>query len=43
MEASSPTQLTSNGISVPLHPDSRAIIGVKIRKWLYDPRLTKTA
>ncbi len=27
----------------PLHPDSRAIIAVKIRKWLYDPRLTKTA
>jgi len=27
----------------PLHPDSRAIMAVKIRKWLYDPRLTKTA
>ena len=27
----------------PLHPGSRAIIAVKIRKWLYDPRLTKTA
>jgi RES domain-containing protein len=27
----------------PLHPDSRAIIAVKIRKWLYDPRLTKAA
>jgi RES domain-containing protein len=27
----------------PLHPDSRAIIAVKVRKWLYDPRLTKTA
>jgi RES domain-containing protein len=27
----------------PLHPDSRAIVAVKIRKWLYDPRLTKTA
>jgi RES domain-containing protein len=27
----------------PLHPDSGAIIAVKIRKWLYDPRLTKTA
>lgn len=23
----------------PLHPDSRAITAVKIRKWLYDPRL----
>lgn len=27
----------------PLHPDSRAIIAVKIRKWVYDPRLTKAA
>ena len=27
----------------PLHPDSKAITAVKIRKWLYDPRLTKTA
>jgi RES domain-containing protein len=27
----------------PLHPDSGAIIAVKIRKWLYDPRPTKTA
>ncbi len=27
----------------PLHPDSRAIIAVKLRKWLYDPRLTKAA
>ncbi len=27
----------------PLHPDSRDIIAVKIRKWLYDPRLVKTA
>ncbi|MHB8886138.1 MAG: RES family NAD+ phosphorylase [Methylovirgula sp.] len=27
----------------PLHPDSRAIIAVKIRKWLYDPRLMKAA
>ena len=26
----------------PLHPDSRAIVARKIRKWLYDPRLTKT-
>ena len=26
----------------PQRPDSRAIIAVKIRKWLYDPRLTKT-
>jgi RES domain-containing protein len=26
----------------PLHPDSLAIVAVKIRKWLYDPRLTKT-
>jgi RES domain-containing protein len=26
----------------PLHPDYRAIIAVKIRKWLYNPRLTKT-
>jgi RES domain-containing protein len=23
----------------PLHPDSRAIAAVKLRKWLYDPRL----
>ena len=27
----------------PHHPDSRAISAVKIRKWLYDPRLTKLA
>ncbi len=27
----------------PLHPDSGAIVAVKIRKWLYDPRLTKPA
>jgi RES domain-containing protein len=27
----------------PLHPDSGAIIAVKIRKWLYDSRLTKAA
>jgi RES domain-containing protein len=27
----------------PLHPDCRTITAVKIRKWLYDPRLTKTA
>jgi RES domain-containing protein len=27
----------------PLHPDSRAIVASKMRKWLYDPRLTKTA
>lgn len=26
----------------PLHPDSRAITATKIRRWLYDPRLTKT-
>ena len=26
----------------PLHPDSKAITAVKTRKWLYDPRLTKT-
>jgi RES domain-containing protein len=26
----------------PLHPDSARIVAVKIRKWLYDPRLTKT-
>jgi RES domain-containing protein len=26
----------------PLHSGSRTIIAVKIRKWLYDPRLTKT-
>jgi RES domain-containing protein len=25
----------------PLHPDSRAIVAVEIRKWLYDPRLAK--
>jgi RES domain-containing protein len=25
----------------PLHPDSRTIGAVKIRKWLYDPRLVK--
>jgi RES domain-containing protein len=27
----------------PLHPDSGAIVAVKIRKWLYDPRLAKPA
>jgi RES domain-containing protein len=27
----------------PLHADSGAITAVKIRKWLYDPRLTKPA
>jgi RES domain-containing protein len=27
----------------PLHPDSKAIITVKIRKWLYDPRLARAA
>ena len=27
----------------PLHPDSRAITALKIRKFLYDPRLTKPA
>jgi RES domain-containing protein len=27
----------------PLHPDSGGIIASKIRKWLYDPRLTKAA
>jgi len=27
----------------PLHPDSRTIVARKIRKWLYDPRLTKIA
>lgn len=27
----------------PQHPDSKAITAVKIRKWLYDPRLTKAA
>ncbi len=26
----------------PLHPDSRGIVGVKLRKWLFDPRLTKS-
>ena len=25
----------------PLHPDSKGIAAVKIRRWLYDPRLTK--
>ena len=25
----------------PLHPDSKAIVAVKIRKWLYDPRLMR--
>jgi RES domain-containing protein len=25
----------------PLHPDSGAVTATKIRKWLYDPRLTK--
>ncbi len=25
----------------PLHPDRGAIVAVKIRKWLYDPRPTK--
>ena len=27
----------------PRHPDSRGIAAVKVRKWLYDPRLTKSA
>ena len=27
----------------PLHPDSRAITAVKLRKWLYDPRLHRSA
>lgn len=27
----------------PLHPDSSAISATKVRKWLYDPRLTKAA
>ena len=27
----------------PLHPDSITISAAKIRKWLYDPRLTKSA
>ena len=27
----------------PMHPDSRGITAGKIRKWLYDPRLTKPA
>lgn len=27
----------------PRHPDSNRISAVKVRKWLYDPRLTKTA
>jgi len=27
----------------PLHPGSRGIIAVKVRKWLYGPRLTKPA
>ena len=27
----------------PQHSDSKAISAVKIRKWLYDPRLTKAA
>ena len=27
----------------PLHPDSKGITAVKVRKWLYDPRLTKRA
>nr|WP_294509631.1 RES family NAD+ phosphorylase [uncultured Rhodopila sp.] len=27
----------------PLHADSGGITAVKMRKWLYDPRLTKTA
>ena len=27
----------------PLHPDSKAIVARKIRKWLYDPRLQKAA
>jgi RES domain-containing protein len=25
----------------PLHPDSRGLTGKKVRKWVYDPRLTK--
>ena len=32
-----------NVLMNPLHPDSRAITATKIRKWLYDPRLTKLA
>ena len=27
----------------PLHPDSSAIKAVKVRRWLYDPRLTQRA
>ena len=27
----------------PLHPDGRAIVAVKVRKWLYDPRLVKVS
>jgi RES domain-containing protein len=27
----------------PLHPDSSTVTAVKIRKWLYDPRLMKSA
>jgi RES domain-containing protein len=27
----------------PQHPGSKAIVAVKMRKWLYDPRLTKFA
>ena len=26
----------------PLHPDVSSISSIKVRKWLYDPRLTKT-
>ena len=32
---------TYNVLINPLHPDSRAVIAVKIRKWLYDPRLRR--
>jgi hypothetical protein len=27
----------------PWHPDSAQIAAAKVRKWLYDPRLSKTA
>lgn len=27
----------------PLHPDSSAVVAAKVRRWLYDPRLTKPA
>jgi RES domain-containing protein len=32
-----------NALINPLHPDSKAITAKKLRKWLYDPRLTKPA